>query len=329
MRSGPVGWGVLGATSSVARLAVLPALAASPSAALVALASRSHEPGTYEDFGAARCHRSYDEVFTDPDVEAVYIPLPNSLHADWVLAAAAAGRHVLCEKPLATSAAQARTMAGACEAAGVYLMEAYMTAFHPRSTAFAELVAGGRLGRLRFAHGAFTGVLSRPDDYRWRPEMGGGALLDVGIYTLAPILAAAGRAPRAVAASAAITAGGVDASFSGWLDLGEGMAATIECSCEAPERQHLEIVGTEAAARLERPFTPGPTDTTIELRRRDGSTEVIETAGGDPYLGMVEHFADVVRGRAPMARGPAWSTTLAEVLDTLAAAAGLARVGPS
>lgn len=326
MRGEPVGWGVLGATSTVARLAVLPALASSPTARLVALASQSHVPGTYEDFSAARCLRSYEEVLTDPDVEAVYIPLPNSLHARWVLSAAAAGRHVLCEKPLATSAAQARAMAAACEAAGVHLMEAYMSPFHPRSTAFEALVSSGRLGELRFAHGAFTGVLSGPDDYRWQPEMGGGALLDVGIYTLAPILAAAGRAPRALAACAAVTAGGVDSSFSGWLDLGDGMAAAIECSFEAPERQHLEIVGTQAAASLERPFTPGPTDTTIELRWRDGSTEVIEAAGNDPYLGMIEHFADVLRGRAPMARGPAWSATLAEVLDALAATAGLVPV---
>lgn len=324
-----LGWGVLGATSAVGRLAVLPALAASPTARLVALASQSHEPGTYEDFGAARSLRAYEDVLADPDVEAVYIPLPNSLHARWVLAAAAAGRHVLCEKPLATSAAQARAMAAACEASGVQLMEAYMTPFHPRSAALEALVRSGRLGSLRFAHAAFTGVLSRTDDHRWQPDMGGGVLLDVGIYTLEPILAAAGRGlPRAVAASAHVTPSGVDASFSGWLDLGDGMAAAIECSFEAPERQRLEIVGDRAAASVESAFTPGPTDTAIQLRHRDGSTDVLEGPGADPYLGMVEHFADVVRGRATMGRGPGASVHLAEVIDALGAAAGLARAGP-
>lgn len=319
----PVGWGVLGATSMVARLAVLPALAASPAARLVCVASQSRDPGAFDDFGALRTYSTYHEVLEDPEVEAVYIPLPNSLHARWVTAAAAAGRHVLCEKPLATSQTEARAMASACGAAGVQLMEAYMTPFHPRAVALAGMLDAGRLGELRFAHAAFTGVLSRPDDHRWRPEMGGGALADVGIYCLAPMLAAAGRAPRAVAGAARRTPSGVDASFSGWLDFGDGAAGAIECSFEAPEHQRLEIVGTLAAVVIERAFTPGPSDTTIEFRHRDGSTERIETLGADPYLGMVEHFASVVRGRTPPARGPERSIELAAVLDQLADAGGL------
>jgi xylose dehydrogenase (NAD/NADP) len=320
----PVRWGVIGATSAVARLAVLPALAASPSSSLVAVASQSMVPEEYEAFGAARSVSTYQEVLDDPEVEAVYIPLPNSLHRPWVLAAAAAGRHVLCEKPLAPNRGQAIEMAAACQSAGVLLMEAYMTPFHPRSQALSALVASGHLGPLRFARGTFTGTLSRPDDHRWRPAMGGGALLDVGIYCLAPILAAAGRAPVAMAASARIAPSGVDASFSGWLGFGDGMAGTVECSFEAPECQRLELVGTEAAVVAERAFTPGPADTTLVLHHRDGRHEVVETGGADPYLGMVEHFADAVRGRAPLARGPADSLALAGTLDGLATAAGLA-----
>ena len=320
---GPVRWGVIGATSAVARLAVLPALAASPSSTLVAVASQSKLPGHYDAFGAARSVRTYQEVLDDPAVEAVYIPLPNSLHLPWVLAAAAAGRHVLCEKPLALGRQQAIEMQAACQSAGVLLMEAYMTPFHPRSQALPALLASGRLGPIRFARATFTGTLSRPDDHRWLPGMGGGALLDVGIYCLAPILAAAGRPPIAVAACAAVTPSGVDASFSGWLDFGEGMAGTVECSFEAPECQRLELVGTEAALLVERAFTPGLTDTTLVLHHRDGRQAVVETAGGDPYLGMVEHFAAAVRGRASLARGPADSIGLAGLLDDLASAAGL------
>ncbi|MGH9130183.1 MAG: Gfo/Idh/MocA family protein [Acidimicrobiales bacterium] len=325
MNSDALGWGVIGATSMVARLALLPALVASPSARLVAVASQSQPPGTYDDFGSQRTYRNYRQVLEDPEVEAVYVPLPNSLHAAWVIAAAGAGRHVLCEKPLATSAAQAQAMAGACDAAGVRLMEAYMTPFHHRSIALADLVSGGLLGELRFAHAAFTGVLSRPDDHRWRPEMGGGALADVGIYCTAPILAAARRAPRAVGGAARLTPGGVDASFSGWMDFGEGMAGAIECSFEAPERQRLEIVGTEAAAVIERAFTPGPADRTIQLRHRDGTTEALLSAANDPYQAMVEHFAAVIRGREAMRRGPACSIRLAAVQDQLGVAAGLAQ----
>lgn len=310
---------MLGATSRVARLAVLPALAASPTARLVCVSSRSQPAGSYATFGALRCAPTYEAVLADLEVEALYVPLPNSLHREWVLAALAAGRHVLCEKPLACNGSEARELAAA--AAGVVLMEAYMTPFHPRSAAVANLVAAGGLGPLRFAHAAFRGVLA-DGDHRWRPDMGGGALLDLGIYTLAPILAAAGGAPDAVAAAARSTAEGVDASFSAWLRFGDATAA-IECSFEAPERQWLELAGTEASLSLERAFTPGPGDTTFDLRSRDGTVRTVETGGGDPYLGMVEHFAAAVRGHAALRRGPEASVALAVLLDDLAAAAGL------
>lgn len=319
----PLGWGVIGATSAVARLAVLPALAASPTARLVAVASQSGAPGSFDDFGAERAWGSYQPVLDDAEVEALYIPLPNSLHAEWTARGAAAGKHVLCEKPLATSQAQAQAMVAACRRAGVVVMEAYMTPFHPRSEALARLVASERLGPLRFASSAFTGVLSRADDHRWDPAMGGGALLDVGIYCLEPILSAAGRRPRAIAGSARRAGSGVDASFSGWLDLGEGMCGTLECSFEAPERQRLEVVGTDATVVVERAFTPGSDDRVLSVRYRDGREEQMETPGGDCYLKMVEHFADVVRGRATPLRPPLASVALAGVLDRLRQAAGM------
>ena len=194
----PLGWGVIGATSYVAQKAVLPAIVASPRARLVAVASQRAADGGGAPFGAPRAYQSYTALLEDPEVEAIYVPLPNSLHREWVERAAAAGKHVLCEKPLAPTAADARAMAAACAAAGVTLLEAYMTPYHPRAQAIEALVASGRLGALRFGRAVFTGVLDRPDDHRWRPEMGGGALLDVGIYCLAPLLVAmAGRAARA------------------------------------------------------------------------------------------------------------------------------------
>ena len=316
-------WGVLGATSQVAQKAVLPAIVASPGARLVAVASRRADSGGGR-FGAERAYRAYADLLDDPDVEAVYIPLPNSLHREWVERAAAAGKHVLCEKPLAVSAADAKAMATACGAAGVRLMEAYMTPFHPRARAIDALVASGRLGALRFARAAFTGVLDRPDDHRWRPEMGGGCLLDVGIYCVAPLLAAAGRPPARVEAAASLTTSGVDASFSGWLDWGNGFTATIECSFEAPERQVLEIVGTDAALSVDRAHTPGPEDIAITLRTRDGRVEQMVLGGADPYRAMLEHFEAVVRGVVDPRRPCADSIALLTVLDRLREAAGLA-----
>jgi D-xylose 1-dehydrogenase (NADP+, D-xylono-1,5-lactone-forming) len=319
-------WGVLGATSQVAQKAVLPAIVASAGAQLVAVASARADSGGRR-FGAERAYRAYADLLDDPEVEAVYIPLPNSLHREWVERAAAAGKHVLCEKPLALSAADAKAMATACGAAGVRLMEAYMTPFHPRARAIDALVASGRLGALRFARVAFTGVLDRPDDHRWRPEMGGGCLLDVGIYCVAPLLAAAGRPPARVEAAASLTTSGVDASFSGWLDWGNGFTATIECSFEAPERQVLEIVGTDAALSVDRAHTPGPEDVAITLRTRDGRVEQMVPGGADPYRAMLEHFEAVVRGVVDPRRPCADSIVLLTVLDRLREAAGLA--GPA
>jgi predicted dehydrogenase len=154
--------------------------------------------------------------------------------------------------------------------------------------------------------------------------MGGGALLDVGVYCVAPLLAAAGRMPARVEASATLAKSGVDVSFSGWLDFGDGFTATIECSFDAPERQLLEIVGTEGALVVDRAYTPGPADTMMTLRHRDGRVEEIAAGGADPYREMVEHFQAVIRGAAGPRRSCAASITLLAVLERLRAAAGLA-----
>ena len=202
----PLRWGVIGATSWVAAKAVIPAIVASPRARLVAVASQGTNAPPSGD--GLRTYQSYAALLDDPDVEAVYVPLPNSLHRTWVERAALAGKHVLCEKPLAPTAADATAMASASAAAGVTLLEAYMTPFHPRAAAIDALVRSGRLGDLRFARAAFTGVLDRANDHRWRPEMGGGALLDVGIYCVAPLLVAASRPPLRVEAAAAMATSG-------------------------------------------------------------------------------------------------------------------------
>ena len=198
-----------------------------------------------------------------------------------------------------------------------------MTPFHPRAAAIDVLVRGGRLGALRFARAAFTGVLDRANDHRWRPDMGGGALLDVGVYCVAPLLAAAGRPPVRVTAAASMAASGVDASFSGWLDFGDGFTAAIECSFEAPERQSLEIVGTEAAVLVDRAFTPGPEDVAFTVRGRDGRSEEIVAGGADPYRAMIEHVRQVVRDGTTPRRSVADAVAVLAVVDRLREAAGL------
>ncbi len=309
--AGALRWGVVGATSTIARLAVLPAIAASPSSRLVAAATRAAaglsdpvaDPELVTamapfDLTGTRVSAHYRDVIDDPEVEAVYIPLPNGLHAEWTFRAAAAGKHVLCEKPLSAYPAEARAMRDACREAGVVLAEAYMTAFHPRARAVVELAASGGLGALRFAHAAFTFPLADPDDHRWDPVLGSGALADVGVYCLAPLVAAAGRQPVDIAAQARVTSSGVDASISAWLDFGDGFCAAVECSFESPERQVLELVGTEARVSVDRAFTPGIAETGFSVHHRDGRVTRVETGGVDPYRAMIEAFTEVVRAHA-------------------------------
>jgi xylose dehydrogenase (NAD/NADP) len=322
----PLRWGIVGATAQVAQKAVLPAMAASPGARLVAVASESAGADCATRCGAARGYRDYAALLDDREVEAVYVPLPNSLHREWVERAAAAGKHVLCEKPLAPTVADGEAMVTACAAAGVTLLEAYMTPFHPRAGAVAALIASGRLGALRFGRAVFTGTLDRRDDHRWRPEMGGGALLDVGIYCIAPLLAATGAQPVRVEAAALLSRSGVDVAFSGWLDWGDGFSASIECSFDAPERQVLELVGTEASLLIDRAHTPGPADSAIVLRHRDGRTETLVAGASDPYRAMIEHFQAVVRGDALPRRTGTDSIACLTVLERLREAAGLPAV---
>ncbi len=307
----PVRFGVLAPTSMVARAAVIPALETSPKAEVVATASR----GAGED---------YASVTDDPRVEAVYIPLPNGMHREWVERCAAAGKHVLCEKPLALTAADAHAMASACADAGVVLMEAYMTPFHPRSVTLVDLVAAGRLGQLVSARASFTFPLTAPDDHRWDPVLGGGALADVGIYTLTPLFelaeAVGDPVPDSVTTHAVRTDRSVDVTTIGMLHFPHGFCASFQCSFDAPEQQVIEVVGTDARVTVEHCFTPGRSDTDLVLHHRDGSVETVSGPGADPYRGMVDHFCAVVRGEAEARRPPAMSVAFAELCDRIRAA---------
>jgi len=316
-------------------------MAASRSARLVALASRAAGGGRHSgafdaevaaltipvDLSGVHLYADYRQVLDDPEVEAVYIPLPNGLHAEWTNRAATAGKHVLCEKPLSVDPVEASAMVEACRSADVVLAEAYMTPFHPRARRLAELVSSGALGDMRFGRTAFTFPLEQPDNHRWDPVLGGGALADLGVYCLAPMLAAAGRLPKEIAAAGRFTSQGVDASLAGWLDFGEGFCAAIECSFEVPERQVLELVGTDASVTVEHAFTAGTGDTGLDLRHRDGRVTRVETGGADPYLEMIEDFAAVVRGAARPARTLADAVRLIEVADDLRRAAAGSQIG--
>ncbi len=305
-------WGVLGARSMIFRQAIAPAIEASEGRHVV---QRAASQGAYE------------RVLDDPAVDAVYLPLPNGLHREWAERAAAAGKHVLCEKPLGRNAAEAEAIIAACASAGVVLMEAYMTPHHPRSAEVVRLAASGELGELLFGHLGFTFPHPNPRDHRFDPVLGGGALLDVGIYTVAPLLAITGQEPEHIDASARTTDRGVDVSISARLRFPGGFAATIECSFEAPDRQTLELVGTRGDLRAGTAFTPGLADDSFVVTDREGRTVTHRPGGGPLYLLMLDRFAAVVRGEASPVHTLEDTVRVARTLDRIRQAAGLPLVG--
>ena len=317
----PVGFGVIGARSYVATRAVIPAIRASGSASLVAVASRGGPvPAGLEPFDAG----SYEAVLARPDVEAVYIALPNGLHREWTERAAGAGKHVLCEKPLAPTASDAEAMLLAAGSAGVLLAEAWMTPFQPRWRRALAMAGSGELGAIRHLRAEFTFTIGpeRAGSYRWDPDQGGGALIDVGVYCLGPAVELWG--PEPIAVSASVTSGptGVDTTTAAWCDWGGGRTASVLASFELPERQLLEITGT--AGRLivdDRAHTGGAGATAIEVADRNGPPETLRLPDDDPYERMVTAFAAVVRGAAACPRAEADVLGLLRLLDRVRSSA--------
>ena len=314
-------FGVIGATSMVHRLAWRDAILATEGVTLAHEASST--PHDLPELDGVRRSDAYAAVLADDEVDVVYVPLPNHLHEEWVLACADAGKHVVCEKPLAIDRASAARMAAACDAAGVTLLEAYMSPFHPRSAAVLTAVADGALGGpLRHAEARFDGHLDR-DNHRWSAANGGGALLDLGIYCLEPMLTAMGwdgeERPAAVAASARWVGDPgdeVDAATAALLTWTDGTTMAFHVDFAGPERQRLELLGPTAAIEVpERHATPGPADTGYRRRERDGTVVDVVTPGGDVYAGLVAHVRDVlVDGAAPL-RPVTRSVALAGLLD--------------
>ncbi|MGE3278017.1 MAG: Gfo/Idh/MocA family protein [Vicinamibacterales bacterium] len=316
--SRPVRWGIL-STANIGRGAVIPAIHASANGEVVAIASR--EQSRAELFARAqnipRAHASYEALLDDPDVDALYIPLPNSLHREWTIRAAQAGKHVLCEKPLALDAAQCDEMAAAARDAGVVLMEAFMYRFHPRTERVLAMLRDGIVGDLRAIRSAFTFRLTKPGNIRLDPDLGGGALMDVGCYAVNVSRTLAGAEPVEVSATARWTDRGVDDELTGVLRFETGLTAHFDCALTMERCEFYEAAGTDALLRVEKAFLPGTDDCVIEERRgRAGTTE--HTVGGaDEYQLMVEHFADAVLNGTPVRYGPEEAAANMRVIEAL------------
>jgi predicted dehydrogenase len=324
MSSDVLRWGIL-STAKIGIEKVIPATAAAARCEVVAIASRDlgRAQAAASGLGIARAFGSYEELLADPDIDAVYNPLPNHLHAEWTIAAARAGKHVLCEKPLATNAAEAERMIQACEAEGVLLMEAFMYRLHPTWDAVRDLLASGRIGELRAVQSWFSYFNDDPNDIRNQVDAAGGALYDIGCYSvnLSRMLFAAEpiRIRGSVTRDAVM---GIDTLTSGILGFDDGVA-TFTCAIRAEPDQRAHVYGTYGRISLEIPFNIPP----------DRPTRVFVTAGGDPpvrpdtqvltfepaneYTIQAERFAAAVLDRTPVPIPPSDAVGNLRVIEEL------------
>jgi predicted dehydrogenase len=237
-------------------------------------------------------------MLADPGIDVVYIPLPNHLHVEWTLKAIAAGKHVLCEKPLALVPTDVDRIATAAAARGVTVAEAFMYRHHPLTARVVALVREGAIGPLRAIRGAFTFVLTRPDDVRLVPEWGGGSLWDVGCYPVSYARLLAGAEPISVTAQAVRHDSGIDMAMAATLLFPRGVVAAIDCGFGAHFRTFMEVAGADAVLTVDTPFKPGAA---AEIRLVRGELrETVAVAGESLYLGEVQDVeAAVLDGRPP------------------------------
>jgi len=248
-----------------------------------------------------RSFGSYEELLADEGLDAVYIPLPNSLHATWSIRALRAGKHVLCEKPLSVGGAEARAMFDAARAAGVHLVEGYPYRAQPQTLKLRELLTAGTIGKVRLVQASFGFTLANPADIRFHPALGGGALMDLGTYCVSLIRLVAQERPRRVNATAHWSAGaqgGVDRTLAATLEFGGGLLAQVTCSLDAcPHRQAL-IVGSGGMIQttfLNHTSTSAPGSLKLRLGCDANAVDsVVDTAAANGFLAETESFAALI-----------------------------------
>jgi D-xylose 1-dehydrogenase (NADP+, D-xylono-1,5-lactone-forming) len=285
-------WGLL-STARINR-AVIPPIRGSVRSELKAVASRdSVKAKEYaREWHIPHAYGSYEELLADPEIDAIYNPLPNHLHAEWSIRAAEAGKHVLCEKPLALSLAEVDQMMAAAKKHNVVITEAFMYKHHPQTLKVLDLITQGAIGDLLLIKGAFTFNLDRPDDVRWVPEWGGGSIWDVGCYPISFARLVAQAEPAEVFGWQIMGSTGIDVVFSGQLKFASGLLAQFDCGFRAPYRTSLEIVGTRGAIELGSPFKPSSGEW-IKIKRGD-SVDQLRSPDYELYRGEIEDMERAV-----------------------------------
>ena len=319
-------FGILG-TARIARTFFLPGARASRHATTLAIASRdpSRAETVATEFNIPRVHASYEALLADPDIDAVYIPLPNRLHEEWTIAAARAGKHVLCEKPVAGHVAAAQRMADACRAAGVVLMEAFMWRHHPQHRRVRELLTSGIIGDPNFVRASFTFVIGEQVEHhtnvRLQQDLEGGSLMDIGCYGVNAARWVFESEPKVALGQQSVDPEhGVDMAFAGVLRFSAHRLAVFDSSFVSAPRNTYTVEGPLGTLHVERAFRPDDDPATIVVTRPDQPVLVEQIPAAHQFALEIDHFAEsVAAGRllAPAEDGVAQ----ARVIEALYASA--------
>ena len=294
-----VRWGII-STASIGKRSTIPGIQESKHNEVAAVASRSLENAQAfaDELGIPKAYGSYEELLNDPDIDAVYIPLPNHLHKEWTIKAAEAGKHILCEKPIALNEAEAVEMIQACEKADVILAEAYMYRHQQRFEDIRMRIKNGEIGDVRKIDGIFTFNSSGDHgNIRFTKEWGGGSIYDVGCYPISAARFLLDEEPSAVTAHAFFSPehGDVDMMASGLMEFSNGVALTFDCGMWAEYRNEIEILGTKGRIVIKSAFTGDQYYDII----KDGNIETIQEENINHYALQADSFADSVLGGKP------------------------------
>lgn len=292
-----ISWGLL-STANINQ-AIIEPLRVSDRNHLAAVASRSQDKADAyaKEWDIPKAFGSYEEMLADMDIDVIYNSLPNSLHAEWTIKAAKAGKHVLCEKPIALSIEEIDAIKTASIDANVVIAEAFMYRHHPQSRLVKQLVDDGKIGDLQLILGSFSFYLGRKDDIRLDPVMGGGSIWDIGCYPISFARYIVGEEPLQVFGWQVSNDLGVDMTFSGQMRFENDVLVQFDSSFRAPLRMHIEIIGTKGVIFVPNPFKPDHGDTVI--LQLMGQTEEIPIPDYPLYLGEVEDMADAILESKP------------------------------
>ena len=302
-------------TAHINRL-LIPGAHASDKVELIAVASReqSKAEAYAREWGIERAYGSYDALLEDPDIDAVYISLPNTLHCEWSIRAVEAGKHVLCEKPLSRHPEEVEQAFDAAERNGRLLTEAFMYRHNPQTKRLQELVREGAIGELRVVRSAFSYSLYDTDNIRLRTDVEGGSLMDVGCYCVSGSRLLGGE-PEDVLGRAYTGPSGTDWVFTGSMRFPGDVFALFDCGTSLPDRDELDVIGTEGSLFLDDPWHCR--NPVIELRTEGSVVERIELDPVDSYRLEVENLADAISGEAELLLGRADAVAQARTLEAL------------